>query len=152
MPQQIVSTGLKVSQSAIQTLPQTATGTIFTVTGAVWVQAIFGVVTTAVQAQATTFKFSSKVGALASVDMNIAAGSDLTGATVGTVFMPVTTFGTALTIVAAGVVIGVPITAPPMAWIISGSGIITGTTVASSTGAAQYSCLWAPMSPGATVV
>ncbi len=151
MPMQVVSTGLRTSQSAALALPATAAGTIFTVTGHIWVQAIYLIVTTVIQAQATTVKWSAKVGTLTAVDVSNAT-ADLNAAAVGQIFMPVTTFATTAINNANGVLIAVPITAPPISFIMAGSGIITITTGATSTGAVQHQILWAPMSPGATVV
>ncbi len=150
MPLQITSTGLRAAQSAALALPASGTGLIFTVTGVVWVQGIFGYVTTVIQAQATTFKISAKQGALTTVD--VCATGDLNALAVGTLVVPLTTFATALSVASTnGVIIAVPITAPPMSWIMN-TGVINGITVATSTGAIQWSILYAPLSPGAIIV
>ena len=150
MPLQITSLSTKLAQSAPLGLPASTTGTLFTVSGGpVWVVGIFGFVTTVIQAQATTFKISGKSGALTAVD--ICATGDLNGLAVGTLVMPVTTFATALAVAATnGVQIAVPITAPPMSWI-QNTGTIIGTTVATSTGAIQWSCVYLPLAPGASI-
>lgn len=151
MPMQVVSTGLKVAQSAPLALPATAAGTIFTITGSVWIQGIFLRVTTVVQSQATTIQWAVKMDALTSVTISNAT-ADLNAAAVGTIFMPVTTLATTAVNNANGVLIGVPITAPPISVICAGvTGIITLTTGATSTGACQHSVLYAPMSPGAVI-
>src|SRR6266705_3350667 len=132
MPAQFQSTGVKTAVSGLLALPATTAGTIFTVTGHVWVLAIYAIVTTVVQAQATTVKWSAKVGALTAVDVSNAT-ADLNAAAVGSIWMPVTTFGTTAINNANGVLISVPITAPPISFMMAGSGIITITTGATST-------------------
>src|SRR5438128_946559 len=98
MPAQFQSTGVKTAVSGLLALPATTAGTIFTVTGHVWVLAIYAIVTTVVQAQATTVKWSAKVGALTAFRSAVAllTSTAVRAPTlaVGSIWMPVTTFGT----------------------------------------------------------
>src|SRR5260370_35059916 len=107
VPMQVVSTGLRTSQSAALALPATAAGTIFTVTGHIWVQAIYLIVTTVIQAQATTVKWSAKVGTLTAVDVSNAT-ADLKAAAVGQIFIPGPTFAPTASNNANGALIAAP--------------------------------------------
>jgi hypothetical protein len=152
MPAIWQSTGLRTSQSAIILATSfTATTTLFTVTGHIWVMGLYVVVTTTMAATGCTIQFAAKVGALTAVTVSNAT-ADLNAMTAGTIVLPNTTFTTTASNNANGVLIAVPITAPPIAFMMSGSGTIyaaMGATPAS--GAIQAQMLWAPMSPGATV-
>lgn len=145
------ASGEFVVQGGIKTLPASGTQTLFTNTGPIFVTQIVGICTTVVQAQATTFKFSAKVGALTAVD--VCATGDLTGFAAGGVISPITTFATAL-VVASPNTLGVmdQSSAKATAFIMGGTGIITCTTVATSTGAFQYTLRYKPLSANSTVV
>ena len=70
-PINIVS-GLEQTVASVNSFngcPQTATGTIFTVVGAVQVLAIIGVITTAASGTATNLKVSAQIGALTATDV-----------------------------------------------------------------------------------
>lgn len=152
MPAQWVSTGLKNNQSAVIAATSfSATTTLFTVTGHIWVMGLYVVVTTTMASTGCTIQFAAKVGALTAVTVSNAT-ADLNAMTAGTIVMPVTTLSTTAINNANGVLIAVPITAPPISFMMAGSGTIyaiMGATPAS--GAIQAQMLWAPMSPGATV-
>jgi hypothetical protein len=127
-------------------LPQNTTGTLFTTAGGpILVCCIFGVVTTALGATVTTVQLSAKVGALASVPVCLAG--TVTSLAAGTVLMPITSFGTALSVTAtAGVIYAGNGTGVPTSFIMGGPGIITATTSANDTGQIQWYLMYAPYS------
>lgn len=135
---------------SILTLPQSTTGTIFTVAnGPIWVRCIVGFVTTAIQAQANATKIQAVATGLSAVD--ICATGDINGLAVGTLLMPVTSFATALPVTTTnGVAFAGPITAPATQFVMN-AGVIRLNCAASNTGAIQWSLIYKPMAPNVTV-
>lgn len=131
---------------APKALPQSTTGTIFTVTaGPVLVQELFGIVTTVVQAQATTIAFTSTATGLSAVTLS-GNTSDLNAAAVGTVVSITGTLASQVVLSANQGHIG---QATP---IFLGPGTIGVTTGASSTGAIQWYCRYTPLTAGAYII
>lgn len=134
-------------------LPATATGNIFAVAGApVLLTGIIGVVTTAIQAQATTLTVGNTPTGGAAGNASLGTSLDINGKTVGTViavqrFASGTGVAQVLTAVNVGV-LGAPTDAGGIGLVAPGN--ITITTGATSTGQIQWYCTYVPL-PGAIV-
>jgi hypothetical protein len=125
------------------------TGDLFDYTGSIKILDIIGVVTTVVQAQATTIQLSITADALAAYD--ICATVDANGFDVGTIL--------SITGTAANAMVGTDAQgaiAPGQANSVIASSITSGvigvTFGAASTGAITWYLLWQPLVVGATVV
>lgn len=123
------------------------TGNIFTFTGSIEILAIFGRVTTVVQAQTTNIKLSVKNDALTTYD--ICANVDGNAAAVGTLLSITGTAANAGVLTANGVL--APTQASRIITTCTTSGLILATYGAASTGAILYQMIWRPLSQGATV-
>lgn len=135
--------GTKVDQPTAA-LPQTATGTLFTVAGGrVWVTSLIGVVTTVIQAQATV----SKIRATPTTgSVNDLSGTvDLTGAVVGSLLSLTGLAADAMVLSTGG---GISTLRNP---ILVAVGTIGLNTAASSTGAIQWSLTYVPYDDGGSV-
>lgn len=132
---------------AAAALPQTATAAIFNVTGGqVIVTSLFGVVTTAVQAQATTIQLNVLNTAIGGGGTIISsAAGDLNAAPVGTII------GTPLSGLAAGNPLTVTAYGSQNNEFTIGTGSIRLVTGASSTGAVKWYLNFIPLDPGAFV-
>ena len=89
-------------------LPQTSTKTIFTITGGpVYVQRIFGVITTVIGAVANATKLTATptIGGAAT---DICATVDINAAAAGDIYVPITSFATAASLSTAAVIIALP--------------------------------------------
>jgi hypothetical protein len=140
-----------------QALPQTATGTLFTVTGGlVIIKQLLGIVTTVIQSTDPVLSLGMAPTVGTAQTSGIAATEPLSSAEVGT---PVS-------LADASVVAGTPDTYTPgklMVGIKAGSimalhkpfivpaGTITWTTTASKTGAMRWICQWLPLEDGAAL-
>ena len=126
---------------ATSTLPASAYGALFTVTGAVRLVDVVGEVTTAIQAQATTCKITATPTVGSAVDL--CSTLDLTGSTVGTLLNITGTLATAMVKNANGVMVAqaTPIVVP--------AGTVGLTTVATSTGSIRWMARYVPLYPGA---
>jgi hypothetical protein len=153
MASQIAGKGLLIATygnpvlRAAAALPQSATQSIFTIIGGnVIITSLFAVITTAVQAQATTFKLNAlNTASTGNTDLSLAAGSDLTGAAVGTIigFPNVNVASAAIaTIANAGV---------QNNEFVIGAGTLRAVTTASSTGAWKWYLNYVPLDSGASV-
>lgn len=149
MASQIPGRGLRLESygltvvRATGALPQSTTGTLFNVTGGrILLTSLAGSVTTAVQAQATTYKLVtlSTTGAVAN---DICATVDLTGAVVGTI-LGITGVRTDAMLTGSSV--------PTPNELVVTIGAIRATTVASSTGAIQWTLTYIPLDDGAVCV
>ena len=135
--------GTKVDRAAAS-LPQTATGSLFLVTGGrVILTSLLGEVTTAVQAQATNTKIVATPTTGTVNDLSAAV--DMTGAIVGSLF--------GITGLAADVAVkstggGISNLRNPIIVAIGAIGLNTG---ASSTGAMKWSITYIPFDDGASV-
>lgn len=132
---------------AAAALPQTATAAIFNVNaGNVLITSLFGVVTTVVQAQATTIQLNvlnTAIGGGGTV-ISSAAG-DLNAAAVGTFI------GTPLAGLASANALTVSAFGVQNNEFAIGAGSIRLITGASSTGAVKWYCNFIPLDPGAYV-
>lgn len=137
--------GVRVDR-ATATLPQTAQGALFTVTGGrVIVTGLVGEVTTAVQAQATTVQIVGNPTTGTDVNWTNTTG-DINGKEVGSlVTLPATLGGTASVQTAGGNVLALG------SGFVAAVGTIDLKTGASSTGSAKWSITYIPLDDGASV-
>lgn len=137
--------GTKVTRAGAA-LPQSTTGHLFTVSGGrIVITGFMGMVTTAIQAQATTLQLVATPTAGTAVNLNLVTGSDVNGKEVGaTVSLDVP--GNALFITNAG-----SNRLGPLTPVVVAAGTIDLTTVASSTGAMQWDLTYVPLDDGAAV-
>lgn len=143
-----------------KTLPATASGDIFTVTGGrVIITSLTGTVTTVIQAQTTTLSVGNKPTGAASAVATLCATADLNAKAVGTTLAVPAAKASALIVSGAdGTLVwngstgaqGVAFTAGGLALIPAGT--IQVTTGATSTGAIVWSVTYVPYDAGATVV
>ena len=143
-----------------KTLPATASGDIFTVSGGrVIVTSLTGVVSTAVQAQATTLSVGNKPAGGTSAVATLCATADLNGKPAGTsLAVPLAKASALLVSGADGTLVwngssgaqGSPFTAGGLALVPAGT--IQVTTGATSTGAITWSLTYIPYDAGASVV
>jgi hypothetical protein len=125
-------------------LPQSTTASLFTITGGpILLTSIVGTVTTQIQAQATTYKLTANHAT--GVDVDLCSTLDLTGKAVGTLLGITGTFATALVGAGAGA------TVIPVQPVLVNVGTIDATTVASSTGAIQWTITYIPWAANAAV-
>lgn len=131
---------------ATAVLPQTAQTPIFTVAGGlVLITKFIGVVTTVVQAQATTAQLIATPTTGTAVNLSNAT-ADLNAAQVGaTLTLPATLGGTALVSNAGAA-------AFLAAQLVVQTGTIDFKTVASSTGAMRFIITYVPLDDGASIV
>lgn len=138
-----INLGTKVDR-ATGLLPQTATGTLFTVSGGrVLVTSIVGLVTVAIQAQATLAKLRATptVGAVNDLSGTV----DLTGAVVGSLIAATGLAADALVVSTGG---GISMLRNPL---LVAAGTIGLNTAASSTGSVSWSITYVPYDDGAAV-
>jgi hypothetical protein len=145
-----------------KTLPASGSGDIFTVSGGrVIITSLTGVVTTIIQAQATTLSVGNKPTGGSSSTASFCATLDLTGKPVGTTLaVPQAKASALISSGADGTVLwngatssagqGIPVTSGGLLIVPAGS--IQVTTVATSTGAIQWTCTYVPYDVGAFVV
>ncbi len=136
--------GLAVERAAAN-LPQTTSSPIFTISGArIFVVALIGQVSTAVQALANLTKLTAVPTSGTAVD--ICAASDINGLQVGGKLVPaMTAFATVLSVTQAG----------PAPYTYGGAIVDVGTInlncAASATGQVRWTLFYVPVDPGATV-
>lgn len=137
--------GIKVSR-ATATLPQTATGSIFTVSGGrIVVTSLVGEVTTVLGATATTLKVTSTPTVGSAIDLSSATA--VTSLQVGGHITLPSTVGSATVVSNAGAVAipgGLAVLVP--------AGSIQITTNASDTGSVKWDLTYIPFDDGVTVV
>jgi hypothetical protein len=142
-----------------KTLPASTTGHIFTVAGGrVIVTSLTGVVTTAIQAQATTLSVGNTPTGGSASTASFCATLDLTGKAVGvslavpqakaSALIASGTDGTVLWNTTSGGQ-GIPVTSGGL--LLVPAGTIDVTTVATSTGAIQWSVTYVPYDAGAVI-
>lgn len=142
-----------------KTLPASTSGDIFTVAGGrVIITSLTGVVSTAIQAQATTLSVGNKPTGGSSATATLCATADLNGKPVGTSLAVPAAKASALIVSGAdGTLVwngssggqGIPFASGGLALIPAGT--IQVTTVATSTGAITWSVTWLPYDAGAVV-
>lgn len=138
-----IALGSKVD-GATKTLPATATGALFTVSGGrVLVTSIVGLVTVAVQAQATVTKLvaTPTVGTV----NDLTGTLDLTGAIVGSLISAQGLAGDALIKSTGGGISAL------RNGLLVAAGVIGLNTAATSTGSIQWSLTYIPFDDGASV-
>jgi len=126
------------------------TGTIFTFYGGIEIVRVTGLVTTVIQAQATTAKLSITADALAAVD--ICATLDINGFAAGSLLEITGTAADAMVGTTAVGVIAPSTQVNPVTAVCVASGVITATFGAASTGAIRWDLVWRPISGNARVV
>lgn len=136
-------------QGAAKT-PTSGTMTLFTITGGpIIVTELCGVVTSTIQSQATTLKFTAVPTAGSATD--VCATGDLNALAAGNLLIPVTSFATALPItLTAGV--GPVAAATLITSFTMGAGIVRVTWGASSSGAVQFSMRYKALAANVSVV
>jgi len=142
-----------------KTLPASGSGDIFAVNnGRVIITSLTGVVSTVIQAQATTLSVGNKPTGGASATATLCATADLNGKPVGTSLAVPAAKASALIVSGAdGTVVfngssggqGIPVSSGGLALVPAGT--IQVTTVATSTGAIIWSVTYVPYDVGATV-
>jgi hypothetical protein len=142
-----------------KTLPASTSGDIFAVSGGrVIITSLTGVVSTAIQAQATTLSVGNKPTGGSSATATLCATADLNNKPVGTSLAVPAAKASALIVSGAdGTLVwngssgaqGIPFASGGLALIPAGT--IQVTTVATSTGAITWSVTWMPYDSGATV-
>ncbi len=134
--------------SAIKVIPQTATTTVFTVTGGpILLEYLAAEVTTVVQTQACNFKFTSTDTA-STTATDICANLNITAAAVGTfLWVKGDALATALQATAGGTGLGPTSTTN----LVIPAGTVAATTSASNTGNIKYRIKYTPLAPGAYV-
>ena len=132
------------SDKATAAIPQSTTGTIFTVAGGrVLLLALIGEVTTIIQAQATTMKITSTPSVGSAVDLCTTA--DLNALEVGgRVALPAAVGSAMVKMNGGALTVAFNATVIP-------AGTIGAVTVASSTGQMKWTAWWVPLDQGATL-
>lgn len=135
--------GIRVDK-ATAALPQTATGTLFTVTGGrILLTSIVGEVTTVIQTQANNTKLVSTPTTGTAVDL--CAVLDISADQVGCLYGITGTFATAMVGANAGA------TVLPSNGIVIPVGTIGLSCAASNTGSVKWSITYVPLDEGASV-
>lgn len=135
---------------AAQNLPQTATATLFTVSGTVLIQFFAGLVTTAIGGTAVNLSLGNTPTGGSAANTSLATATAMTSKTVGTHFVPTFTSGIGgAPVVASLCQVTVP-AASGNAFIVP-AGTITWTTSASTTGQMAWYLAYLPIDAGATV-
>lgn len=124
------------------------TGTLFSYTGGIRILGLYGIVRTAIQAQATTVKVSAKNDALAAVDL--CTTGDANALAVGTLLQIPAAVGSAMPVTAT-LGVALQLLALPIATICTTAGIITVTYGAASTGVIDWFMVWEPLTLDAKV-
>lgn len=134
---------------AAQALPQTATATLFTVSdGAVLVQFMYGIVTTALGGVVTSLSLGHTPTGGANAPASISPLAVVTSKVLGSLYVPAFTSGIAAAPLQANVV---GFNTPFVPFIVT-PGVITWTANANNTGEMAWYLWWAPISPGAALV
>ena len=135
--------------TAAQGLPASTTSTLYTVAGGtVLVQSLFGLVTTALGATATTLSLGVTPTGGSAANTAISTATTVTSLTIGTLFVPQWASevgGAAITAAAVQAQSGAT------AQFLVTSGVITWTTSATDTGQMKWYLAYLPVDPGATV-
>jgi hypothetical protein len=140
-----VNLGTMVSR-ATATLPASALGAIFNITGGrILIRALIGEVTTVIQTQACTVKVTSTPTVGSAVDLSAVSASISALEVGGRLTLPAAA-ATALVVGNAGGLIG-----DQAKWII-GAGSLGITTSATNTGSVKWDLIYVPIDVGASVV
>jgi len=128
---------------ATATLPATATGNLFTVTGRVRLLAIVGEVTTAIQNQACNLKLTNTPTVGSAVD--ICANGSVQNLGVGTQLTITGTLATALQTGNGAILY-------PASSVILKAGTLDAITSATNTGSVKWRVIYQPIDPGALII
>ena len=141
--------GVQVTKAA-QALPQSATSTLYTVSGgSVLVTSLFGVVSgTAIGATVTTLALGTVPTTGTASSTGIATATAITSKEIGTWVAPQAASGVAGALVVGGNSGAAPY--PPTAFVVP-AGTITWTTSASDTGKMAWYLTYVPLDTGASV-
>lgn len=133
----------QITEKAAASLPQTAAGSLFTITGGkIVVYGIYGEVTTVIQTQANASKLQF-VGTNPVATTDLCATLDITAKAVGSVFSIVGVLATAMKVTTNNLV--VPADNIPFPGLVLGPGVIKLNCAASNTGAVKWSIHWLPI-------
>lgn len=152
----MMATGFQGSQpqafryASVTSSSPLTTGTLFTFTGGIEILRITGLVTTVIQAQATTVKLSVQPDAQTAVD--ICATKDVNAFAAGSLLQITGTAANAMVGTTAVAVTAPATQANPITAMCVTSGIITVTYGAASTGAIRWDIVWRPLTAGATLI
>lgn len=135
------------SLTNVQAATPLASKTLWTYKGPIWIYGVHGLITSAIQAQATTCKISVQNDALAAIDL--CATLDLTGKAAGTILQLPAAVGSAMVATTLGGALNL-LTTPYMTASIT-SGLITVTYGAASSGIINWSLIYAPLDPATTI-
>jgi hypothetical protein len=134
-----------VVKTAAQNLPQTATSTLFTVTGgAVLVRFMTGLVTTALGATVTSLSIGNTPTGGANSSASIATSAVVTSKALGTWYSPILSTGAP----AQGNVVSI---FDPATALLIPAGVITWTSTANDTGQMAWYLCYSPLDAGAVV-
>lgn len=141
----LIAEGILVSR-ATATLPATALGAIFNITGGrILIRSLIGEVTTIIQAQACTVKVTSTPTTGSAVDL-CAASTSISALEVGGRLALPAAAATAMVTGNAGAILG-----RLAEWVV-GIGSLGITTSATNTGSVKWDLIYVPIDTGATVV
>lgn len=144
-----IAAGIRVTRAAA-TLPQTATGNIYTVSGGrIMVVSLTGVVTVATGATVTTLSVGITPASGTASNTALASATAITSREVGTHMGLGSTAGAALVV---GTNASTPVQTTGHAALAIQTGSITITTSASDTGQVQWDLIYIPLDDGAQVV
>lgn len=139
----------RIAEKPAASLPQTAAGTLFNVTGGkVRILGVYGEVTTVIQTQANASKLQF-VSTTPGATTDLCATLDITAKAVGSVFSIVGVLATAMKVTTNNLV--VPADDIPAPGVVLGIGAIKLNCAASNTGAVKWTVLWIPIDSGANV-
>jgi hypothetical protein len=148
LPRGLAAPGNQVVLAA-QNLPQTATATLFTVSGGtVLVQFLAGLVTTALGATVTTLSLGNTPTGGSAANTSIATAGTVTSKPVGTLFVPTWASGVGSTPV---IVSAIQYQAGSVQSFLVPAGTITWTSSANDTGQMKWFCSWLPIDSGASL-
>lgn len=125
------------------------TGTLWTYTGGIRIEGVYGIVRTGVQVQATQTKISVKNDNLTAFDL--CSNGNISGTTVGTLFHITDNPANSLQQHTTGVDTNENALVEGYSTICSTSGIITVTYSSASTGVIDWYLIWSPLTLDATV-
>ena len=133
----------QITERAAASLPQTAAGNLFTITGGkIILLGLVGQVTTVIQTQAnnTKIKFTSTTPGSTT---DLCAVLDITAKAVGSLFSIVGVLATAMKVTTNNLI--VPADNIPWPGLVLGPGTILLDCAASNTGAVKWTALWQPL-------
>lgn len=147
VPSGILSPGLPITVCTSKTaLPQTGNKTLFNIVGPVRVTNIFGIVTTTIGAIANATKLTF-VDTKTSTATDLSLTAEMNAVAAGTLYAPITGFGTAASIAATGgIIVDGPSATAAFTSFLCNTGIIRVNCAGSDTGVGrvQWFCTYWP--------